>query len=124
MSASLVIGVFIAAAPIGAVSAAEPLQARDLKWDQLPTGRDLALAFPSSAQRANVEGRATLLCQISPERTLDGCSVVSSEPAEFPFGDAAITVAAKFKLSAHQPVAGAVTGAPVTVKIRFNLPRD
>jgi len=100
-----------------------PLQAKNLEWERRPTGRDFALFFPSNAMSAGVEGRATLTCRISGERTLEGCAVVDETPHHYSFGKAAITLAKKFKLKSEQREIGAVPGAGVILSLKFNLPR-
>lgn len=120
----LIFSLLIAAIPPGAAIAAEPLQAQDLRWDRLPRGEDLANAFPRLAVQAGVEGRGIMLCRIAADRTVDACNVVASEPSNYPFGEAAIKLARKFKLSAHQSVAEAVEGASVMIKVKFNLPPE
>lgn len=97
--------------------------AETLRWEKTPTGRDFAEAFPERAMQRDVEGRATIVCQIGPELSLTECVTESETPDAYGFGHAATTLGPLFKLGREQGDAGASPGATVRVKLRFNLPR-
>jgi protein TonB len=50
----------------------------------------MARYYPDRAQRMEVSGKATISCTVTAKGTLESCSVVSENPADMGFGDAAL----------------------------------
>ena len=92
-------------------------------WLRRPSGDDINRYYPDRASRMEVEGRATLSCTVNARGTLDGCSVVSEEPADMGFGDAAMKMSKLFKMRPQTKDGQPVDGGTVRIPIRFSLPK-
>ena len=53
--------------------------------------------------------------------TLAGCSVVSEDPPNFGFGEAALKISKFFRMKPKQIDGQSVEGGSFTTRIRFNL---
>ncbi|MDP3658508.1 energy transducer TonB [Phenylobacterium sp.] len=100
-----------------------PLRAASLKWRSTPSGGDFAHVFPAVAQRDSVEGKAILLCRISPTRGLNGCTVQTETPGNYGFGRAAVLLSKRFTLDQIQTDPRALEGAEVLLSLVFRLPK-
>jgi protein TonB len=90
-------------------------------WERRPSGDDLARYYPSRAQALNKEGRATITCTVTAKGTLTSCSVVSEEPADLGFGEAALRMARLFRMKPKTADGVAVEGGRVTIPLGFKL---
>ena len=81
----------------------------------------MATYFPTRAQNLSKPGRATLSCRVTATGTLTGCSVVSEDPADFGFGQAAMRLSKLFKMRPKTADGRPVEGASVTIPIRFTI---
>ena len=63
-------------------------------WSRAPTFADVAAAYPRRA--GGVDGSATLFCRFGESGALTGCEVTREAPGGLGFGDAALSLAAKF----------------------------
>jgi protein TonB len=91
-------------------------------WSHKPDADDMANYYPDRAQRMNQSGRASISCTVTATGGLSGCSVVSEDPADFGFGEAALKLAHLFKMKPKQEDGTAVGGGVVVVPIRFVVP--
>lgn len=92
-------------------------------WLRRPTGDDIARYYPDRAQRMEVEGRASLSCQVTARGTLESCSVTSEDPADMGFGDAALKMSKLFKMRPMSKDGQPVGGGTVRIPLRFVLPK-
>jgi protein TonB len=83
----------------------------------------VARFYPERAQRLEVEGRATISCSVTAKGTVTDCSVVSEEPADAGFGDAALKMARLFKMKPQTRDGAPVEGASVRIPLSFRLPK-
>jgi protein TonB len=93
-------------------------------WTQRPNADDLARYYPERAQRTETAGRATISCTVTAKGTLSNCSVVSEDPADMGFGDAAMKMSKLFKMRPKTQDGAPVEGGQVQIPIRFQLPKD
>jgi len=80
--------------------------------------------YPDRAQRLNKAGSAKMECTVTAQGTLSGCSIVSEDPPDLGFGQAALDMAKLFKMRPKTVDGAAVGGATVIVPLRFQLPQD
>lgn len=92
-------------------------------WARRPSGEDVARYYPDRAMRMNIEGRATLSCQVTAKGTLENCSVDSEEPADQDFGSAAMRMSKLFRMRPKTQDGAPVEGGTVRIPIRFTLPK-
>lgn len=88
-------------------------------WLAQPTASEVAAAYPLRAQRADVEDRALLRCQVADNGQLSKCMVVEEAPGGFGFGDAALALAPKFRRAGGQQ-----GNTPLDLPIVFRLSVD
>ena len=90
-------------------------------WVRRPSGEDLARYFPDRASRNSISGRATINCQVTASGGLEGCSVVSEDPADYGFGEAALRMSRLFRMRPQSRDGVPVGGASVRIPITFRL---
>ena len=66
-------------------------------WDQLPTSGDMERAVSHRAEPAEV--KTEMVCTLGPDGRPRRCIVTREEPPGFGFGNAALSVASKFRLA-------------------------
>ena len=91
-------------------------------WTRQPNADDMSSYYPDRAQRMGQNGRAAITCTVTASGSLTGCSVVSEDPADFGFGQAALKLAHLFKMKPQTSDGAPVGGAQITVPIRFVAP--
>jgi TonB family protein len=111
----------VAQAATGA-DAARPVRITRPDWDRLPSGEDLARYYPEQAQRLELEGKATILCDVETTGLLRDCEVVSEVPADGEFGAAALKLAPLFRMKPATRDGAPVGGAKIRIPILFKLP--
>ncbi|MDP1629868.1 MAG: energy transducer TonB [Caulobacter sp.] len=110
----------IAAAPVSAPGTEAD---RNPDWLMRPDGDQVARYYPERAVRMGVEGKVVLVCVVGTDTRLSDCKVVSEEPADFEFGDAAINLAAEMRMTPKIQDGLPVEGS-VRLPIVFKLPRS
>ena len=91
-------------------------------WLRKPGGEDVARYYPDRAQRLERSGRATITCQVRANGTVTNCRIVSEDPPDMGFGDAAVRLSRLFKMRPQTRDGSPVEGASVTIPIAFRLP--
>ncbi|CAN7587892.1 energy transducer TonB [Phenylobacterium sp. LjRoot164] len=94
------------------------------EWAMLPSGADFAEAFPAVAMALDLEGFARIDCHVDANGVLGRCRVLEESPAGLGFGQAAKSMAAKFKMKPKRVDGVAVAGGEVAIPIRFRLPQE
>ena len=93
------------------------------EWTAKPTGADVARYYPERAQRRNIEGRATLVCQVAAAGALANCIVVDESPVGENFGTAVLHLSQLFRMEATGPDGSSTAGHWVKLPMAFRLPR-
>ena len=81
----------------------------------------MARYYPERAQRLERSGSVTLQCTVNARGAVDNCSVVSEDPADFGFGDAAIRLSRLFRMKPRTRDGAAVEGGTVRIPIAFRI---
>ncbi|WP_370867953.1 energy transducer TonB [Phenylobacterium sp.] len=81
-------------------------------WLRLPTRSQLMAVFPTKAVDRGLDGKATIGCKVSLQGALFECVVLSEQPEDMGFGQAAIALTPQFLMKPAikdgQPVVGDV----------------
>lgn len=83
----------------------------------------MARYYPERAQRMEKGGSATIQCTVTAKGTVTACSVVSEEPADFGFGEAALKLSRLFKMKPKTEDGAPVEGGTVRIPLRFVVPQ-
>jgi TonB family protein len=104
------------AALVGLAASAVALAA-GVEWLQKPTPQDFIASYPPKAAAEFLGGKASIGCKANDAGALTDCKVISEEPTNYGFGEAAVALAAKIRL-------GLPAGASrdVIVPLRFEPP--
>ncbi len=90
-------------------------------WSARPSADDVARYYPDRAQRMEVSGRAEISCTVLSTGKLTGCTVVSEDPADQGFGDAALKLSKLFKMRPQTKEGAPTNGGTVRIPIRFQI---
>jgi TonB family protein len=88
------------------------------EWTRLPTGNDMAAYYPRGA---NTSGLVRLECVVTADGGLEGCVAEVEDPPDQGFGKAAVAMSHLFKMKPETRDGQPVSGAMVTIPIRFTL---
>jgi len=69
-----------------------------LVWQRTPTLDDVRRVYPPTAFAKGIAGGAMIGCDVAPDGGLLHCKAYAEEPANMGFGDAAVNLAAYFRL--------------------------
>lgn len=90
-------------------------------WSTQPSPDDMARYYPDRAARLERTGNVLLQCLVTAKGAVSTCSVISEDPTEFGFGDAALKLSRLFKLRPGSVDGQAIEGAQVKIPIAFRI---
>lgn len=103
-----------------AVAAAAPVT--EPVWVRRPNAEEVAMAYPSGAMRAGIEGAVTLDCTVTEAGTLTGCVLASETPEGVGFAAATQAMSTGMIMKSHDRQGQPVAGRPFKLTIRWALP--
>jgi TonB family protein len=91
-------------------------------WASKPNGQDVERYYPEGAQKKDLEGRATVRCQVTAGGKLAECAVVAEDPVGEGFGEAALRLSTLFHMRPMTRGGAPVAAGVINIPIRFQLP--
>jgi len=92
------------------------------KWTAVPAINDLAAVVPAEARKAKVyKARVMMSCNVVTDGAVDGCAVLSEDPAALGYGAAAQKLSPYFRLAVWTDEGLPTVGGSVTIPLRFDL---
>lgn len=91
-------------------------------WVQKPSGEAVTRAYPKAALAAELGGRVTLSCLVNADGTVSQCKVISENPADMGFGEAAVSLSRLFRMRDKTADGIPVGGATVRIPLSFSVP--
>jgi TonB family protein len=101
--------------------AQEPKLIRNPDWVAKPTGWHFQRYYPPAAMRRGIGGAALIRCEVNTEGRLERCVVRKELPPGYGFGQAALAMAALFRMSPRLENGKPVGGAEVGITITFTV---
>lgn len=91
-------------------------------WTDRPTAQQGSRVYPEAAMKAGQGGRASIRCTVTSDGRLDACVVVSETPTGLGFGEAALALAANWRMKPRDEDGVAVAGKLVRLSVGFKPP--
>lgn len=111
--------IVLAAAALLAATPGSPIDPRDMLWDQMPTGDELAMIMQSATERPP-EARVVLQCVVTESRGLKDCKVIEESPTGYGFGETALKATRYFRAGERTrsglPTPGRAVRLPIIFK--------
>ena len=93
----------------------------DPGWAALPSGDDMANAYPPAARLAGVAGSAKIQCKVRVDGGLEHCVVLREDPPGWGFGEATLSIAPNFRMTPKIVDGVPVEGGEVVIPINWQL---
>jgi TonB family protein len=90
-------------------------------WLIKPSAETISRFYPTAAQAKRIPGKVRISCLVDIDGYLLNCVVVSEEPKDLGFGNAALQISAYFRMR-PATLYGAPVRSPVTVPVAFSGP--
>jgi TonB family protein len=107
--------------PAAARSSVPDHRITEPNWIETPTSADYVGLYPQRAAQQEKTGKVTMQCLVTETGSVNNCAVTQETPEGLGFGDAALAMADKFKMSPATRDGAPVGGAVVTIPIMFAL---
>ena len=117
LSPALALALLVAGLP--AIAQAVAADGEESHWFKQPSPADIVSVYPRTAARLGHYGRVKLSCAVQPDGSLARCGIVSEDPADEGFADAALKLAKLYKMAS--PDGSPLPRTTVEVPIRFSL---
>ena len=92
------------------------------RWMAVPQINDLLAVVPEPAKKAKVyKARVVMECKVVAEGQVDGCKVLSQEPAGLGYDQAAMMLSKYFRLAVWSEEGLPTVGGSVIIPLRFDL---
>jgi TonB family protein len=91
-------------------------------WISRPSGDQISATYPRGALVKGVSGRVVMKCVVDAGGGMTNCGVESEDPAGLGFGDGALKLARRFKLSTFTDDGWPTVGANISIPIRWVAP--
>ena len=93
------------------------------QWVDHATDADLAKAYPFAAGSGRFSGRAQIDCLVTKTGTIDHCVLLSEDPRGLGFGEAAMKLADRYRLTAVTDLGFSVEGFAMAIGFNFHAPQ-
>jgi TonB family protein len=108
--------------PPAAVSSAPAGPITDPQWESVHAyPGEMEKYYPPGALAEAASGVAILECTVTSRGTLDACKALQESPAGMHFGDAAVKLAARFKMKTTTRSGASAVGRVVRMPIEFSF---
>ena len=91
-------------------------------WQVVPTAAQTAAAWPRAAPASLASGHAVIRCRLRFDSSLAACTVVSEDPPDRGFGEAALGLSARFRVRAGMAEPDTIAAARIKVPFTFTNP--
>lgn len=91
-------------------------------WVERPSAADVEAAYPASAKRDNLEGSATIDCDVGADGKLSGCATITEEPLGYGFAAATVGLANLYRAAPQTSGGVATAGGKARISRRWHTP--
>jgi len=91
-------------------------------WLKRPDAALMERYYPRDATKYGLEGAALIACKVATTGYLEGCAVTQESPRGAGFGDAALSLAARFRMLPMTKDGQPAAGGRINIPIRFRTP--
>jgi len=95
------------------------IEARDMRWQSMPSAADITAALPPGALKPDEFGQTTIQCVVTRAYTLDACKITYNDPHDRLLGEAHLSVASKYIPARRLPNGEDSVGRSVQMRARW-----